>query len=92
MAADHEPDLSNTLAVLIGAADRVVAFRSLVQRAQRSGDVAGFFASRHALRAPIPYFHRWSQQAAPLLPDPMVAELCRELDTLCATIDGNVSG
>jgi hypothetical protein len=59
----------------VTAADKIVAFRALLHRAARSGDVAGFFARRAALRERLPYFGYFLVAASPLLPASMPTEL-----------------
>lgn len=82
MHAEHEAMLAGLPAQPPGppllyamAADKIVAFGSLLRRAQRSGDVAGFFAGREVLRGLFPYFQRWIHLANPELPKPMRSQL-----------------
>lgn len=84
MDAGERPKLDDLAVVLVSAADKIVAFRSLVERAQRSGDEAGFWARRTALRDLMPIFGEWRDLATPLLPTTMAADLTAALHTLAA--------
>lgn len=93
MDQDRRPTLDPDPGVtFVLAADKVVAFRALLRRARRSGDIGGFFASRDALRRTMPYFHQWCALAEPTLPTTLSADLVQALSNLDAAVTGRDSG
>jgi len=82
MHAGHPAALDTPKVTLIAAADKIVAFRALITRANRSGDPTAFWATRGVLRDLLTYFHNWTALAAPYLPALMQKELAEQLTTL----------
>ncbi len=56
-------------------ADKIVSFRSLLQRARRSGDPDAFFGRRRGLAVRIPSFRRYADVAQDYIPPDMAIEL-----------------
>jgi len=82
MMSGQAPNPPGPPAVFVLAADTIVAFRSLVRRAHRSGDAVAFFASREALRGLIPAFNHWSDVVTTQLPQSMAQYLQAALSEL----------
>lgn len=59
----------------VSTADKIVAFRSLLERARKSGDEARFFADRPVLAERMPYFQRFASAVTGLVPDSMSTAL-----------------
>jgi len=70
--------------LLASSADKIVAFSSLVRRARRSGDVAGFFGCRRALLRLLPHFHDFARAASGRIPTSLSARLGDALNALTA--------
>ncbi|MEJ3750593.1 metal-dependent phosphohydrolase [Actinomycetes bacterium KLBMP 9797] len=76
MEAEHaaldEPDptirTGDRPLLLACTADQIVAFKSLAQRARRSGDVNSFFAARPALLRLLPHFRAYQLAGVGLVP------------------------
>jgi len=85
-----DPRIGDIDVTVVTAADKTVAFRSLVARARRSGDEPAFWARRVALQQLLPYFHTWARLAGPQLPGSMRAELERELSILTDSLNAAV--
>jgi hypothetical protein len=56
-------------------ADKIVSFQSILRRADRSGDRAGFFAVRRPLAERMPYFRRYVDLSEGHIPNGMHTEL-----------------
>jgi hypothetical protein len=74
--------------LLASTADKIVALRSLTQRAVRSGDPMGFFAARPGLLRLLPYFREFGDASAGRVPASMTRHLRQVLATLIATARG----
>jgi hypothetical protein len=61
-----------------GAADKIVALRALLIRAERAPDRTGFWHHRHAFVRHVPYFRTFATAVAAALP----GRLADELDAL----------
>lgn len=75
---------------LVSAADKIVAFRSLMDRARRSGDERAFWARRRGLRRVMPYFRGWVEQVVPSVPARMAVDLEAALAALDAAVHAEV--
>lgn len=86
---EHEAMMSGTAprvperpVALIMAADKVVAFRALVERAHRAADEREFWSRRGTLRGLLPWFAEWCNRATPLLPGSLTFELAVAFERL----------
>jgi hypothetical protein len=75
-------DTSDLAVVLASAADKIVAFGSLVHRAAASGDPCGFFTARPGLLALLPHFADYGRAVAAMAPASMAGEYARTLRAL----------
>lgn len=99
LQAEHQaldrPDppmgVEDPLVLLASAADRIVAFGSLLRRAGASGDAPAFFAARPALVALLPHFRRGQTAAVGRIPDTMSAALDRLLTAVQLAVRGGRS-
>lgn len=82
MMSGQPPRLAGRTVTLVLAADRIVAFRSLVERARRSSDEREFWTQRQGLRSMLGYFRAWYAIAEPALPASMAIDLGRALHDL----------
>lgn len=85
---DDRPALAPCLAVddlpvlLASTADKIVALASLSRRAERFGDVTGFFAARPALLRLLPHFRTFALAGVGRVPTGMSARLDQVLTAL----------
>lgn len=70
-------DTSDRWTVRASAADKIVALGSILRRASRTDDPAGFWSRRAAFVTRVPYFRAFHTNTAPLLPGGMAGELGR---------------
>lgn len=82
MMAGGTPSLCERHVTVVMAADKLVAFRSLVERASRCADEAAFWRQRTVLRGLFGYFRAWHATAQPMLPDTLGHDLILALDRL----------
>lgn len=82
MMAGGDPQLADRDVMLVMAADKMVAFRSLVERAHRSPDEREFWRKREALRNLLGYFARWCWMAETVVPAQMSEDLAIALRRL----------
>jgi len=68
--------------LLASTADKIVALTSLSRRAAGTGDAAGFFATRPALRCLLPRFRAFRDAGAGRVPASMTGQLGQALDAL----------
>lgn len=83
LGTDSPITTADDLPVLLApAADKIVALTSLTRRAQRSGEVTGFFAARPALVRLLPHLRAFCDTEAGTVPASMSARLDRVLDSI----------
>ncbi|MGH3808842.1 MAG: hypothetical protein ACRDRU_19875 [Pseudonocardiaceae bacterium] len=71
--------------LLASTADKIVALTSLSRRAERSGDVTGFFAARPSLLRLLPHFRAFCDTGAGTVPASMSARLDQVLKSVRAS-------
>jgi hypothetical protein len=77
--------------LLASTADKIVALASLLHRARRSGDPAGFFQRRPALLALLGHFTAFMAAGAGRVPASMSLDLAAVLRRLAEATHGTVS-
>lgn len=76
------PDLADSHLMLLSTADKVVALRSLLRRADLSGDVAAFFARRRPLLDLLAFLRTYQRTSIGAVP----ASLSLALDAVLADL------
>ncbi|MGH8793979.1 MAG: HD domain-containing protein [Stackebrandtia sp.] len=72
-------DPADTPTMLAATADKIVAFSSILGRANQSGEPGAFWRARKPFRDRLPWFRAFHAEAAARVPDPMSAELAQLL-------------
>jgi len=82
MMSGSAPRVPEQPVARIMAADKVVAFRALVERAGRSSNEREFWDQRATLRSLLPWFADWCRMASPLLTESLAHDLTLALGQL----------
>ena len=75
----RDPDL-----LLLSTADKVVAFRGNLRRAEASGDIPAYFAAKTGMLRLLPYFRAFQQAGVERVPAALSADLAHSLDQVDA--------